>query len=57
MLVVYTKCGPNKTNAVVMALRPVKNITAYLVYFELKYATQAELDVLDAIVSTADVNP
>jgi serine protease Do len=57
MMMVYTKCGPNKTNAVVMALRPVKNITAYLVLIEMKYATQADLDALDAIVSTADVNP
>ena len=56
-MVLYTKCGPNKANAIVMALRPVKNPTAYLVLFEMKYTTQADLDELDAIVSTADVNP
>ncbi len=56
-LVLYTKCGPNKANAIVMALRPVKTPTAYLVLFEMKYTTQAELDELDKIVSTADVSP
>jgi len=56
-LVLYTKCGTEKGNVVVMALRPVKNPTAYLVLFEIKYTTQAELDTLDAILNTVDVNP
>jgi serine protease Do len=53
----YNKCGANKTNAMVMAVRPVQNSQAYLVLIELKYATNDELDALDAIISTADINP
>ncbi len=54
---VYTRCGPNHTNALVLALRPIRNPTAYLVLVELKYASDAELNELDAIFSTTVVNP
>lgn len=53
----YAKCGPEKTNALVLAARPAKNSGAYLVLIELKYATKAELDALDTILGTAEINP
>jgi serine protease Do len=56
-LVLYTQCGAEKGNAVVMALRPIKTPTAYLVLFEVKYTTQAELDAVDTILNTIDVTP
>jgi serine protease Do len=54
---VYTKCGPNRANALVLALRPIKDPTAYLVLMEIKYANDTELNELDTIISTAVVNP
>jgi serine protease Do len=53
----YSKCGPHNTNALVMALRPVRNPQAYLVLIEMKFNTNEELDALDKLMSTADVNP
>jgi serine protease Do len=56
-LVVYTNCGTQRSTAAAMAVRPIKNPTAYLVLIELKYITQAELDELDKILTSANVNP
>ena len=56
-LVVYTRCGAPKSTAVVMAVRPINNPQAYLVLIEMKYTTQAELDELDAILTSATINP
>lgn len=52
----YAKCGTDKTNALVLAVRPVKNPQAYLVLIELKYATQEDLNALDAILATSNIN-
>ena len=56
-LVVYTNCGAPKSTAVVMAVRPIKNPQAYLVLIEMKYITQADLDELDKILTSATINP
>ena len=56
-IMVYNRCGPKQTAAIVMAIRPIKTPTAYLVLVEMKYTTDADLDVLDTIVSTLDVIP
>jgi serine protease Do len=53
----YAKCGTNKTNALVMAVRPVQNPQSYLVLIEMKYATTEEFDVLGQLLGTAEVNP
>ena len=52
----YTKCGADKGEALVMAVRPIRNSQAYLVLIELKYKTQEDLDILDAILTSADIN-
>ena len=57
MLQLYTNCGAEKGNAVVLALRPKVNQSAYLVLVEMKYTTQAELDELDTILGTTVINP
>ena len=57
MLQAYSRCGPNRNNAMVMAVRPVKNPQAYLVLIELKYTNDQELNDLDTILGTANINP
>ncbi len=56
-IMVYTRCGPDKTNAVVLAIRPIKQPQAYLVLVEMKYSTDAQLNELDQILSSANINP
>ena len=56
MMQLYAKCGANKTNALVMAVRPVQNPQSYLVLIEMKYNTTDDLDALDAVLTTADIN-
>jgi serine protease Do len=56
-LVLYTRCGPTKSEALVLAARPIKNPQSYLMLLEMKYATQADLDELDAILSSTTINP
>jgi serine protease Do len=53
----YAKCGSSKSNALVLAARPVEDPQSYLVLIELKYMTDEELDLLDAILSTSVVIP
>lgn len=53
----YAKCGPNKTNALVMAVRPRSNPQAYLVLIEMKYSTSQDVDELDVILTSANINP
>lgn len=56
MLQAYTRCGPNRKNAVVMAVRPIDKPQAYLVLIELKYGSDQELNDLDAILGTANIS-
>jgi len=56
-ILLYKNCGVTKSLALVLSARPIKNPQSYLVLIEMKYTTQAELDLLDAILTTADVNP
>ncbi len=51
-VMVYTDCGSNKANAMVMAVREVNAPQAYLALFELKFTSEAELDELDTILTT-----
>ncbi|HVP22069.1 MAG TPA: trypsin-like peptidase domain-containing protein [Anaerolineaceae bacterium] len=55
--IVYTRCGTPKTNALVLAVRPISDPQAYLVLVEMKFATDAELNELDTILSSATINP
>ena len=55
-VVFYTNCGPNKTNAAVLAVRPNKNPTSYLMLIELKYANDADFNGLTTILDTLNVN-
>lgn len=56
MLQMYANCGSSKTNALVMAVRPVDNPQSYLVLIELKYANDQELNDVDTILGTANIN-
>jgi serine protease Do len=55
-ILVYTRCGANKVNAVVMTVREIKN-QSYLVLIEEKYITDADYALLDPILSSLNVNP
>jgi serine protease Do len=57
MVMVYTRCGGTKTNALILAARPIKNPQAYLVLIEMKYVTDADLDELDVILGSTNINP
>jgi len=57
MVQYYTNCGPNRGNALVLALRPRVNQSSYLVLIEMKYSSDEEFDLLDAIFGTITVNP
>jgi serine protease Do len=57
MMQLYTNCGTEKGNAIVLALRPKTNQSAYLVLVEMKYKTQEELDLLDAMLTQTTINP
>lgn len=54
--ILYSRCL-NKFNALVIAARPKSNPQAYLVLIEVKYATDADLNEMDPIISSIDVNP
>ena len=56
-IMVYSRCGPKQTAALVMAVRPITAPTAYLVLIEMKYTSDAELNLLDAILTSAEINP
>ena len=56
-IMVYTKCGPNKNGALVLAARPIDNPQAYLLMVEMKYTSTDDLDELDAILTSATINP
>lgn len=57
MVQYYTNCGPNRSNALVLSLRPRVNQSSYLVYIEMKYNSDEEFNELDAIFATINVNP
>jgi serine protease Do len=56
-IMVYSNCGAKRTAALVMAIRPKKNPQAYLVLVEMKYGTEAELNVLDEILTNTEIYP
>ena len=56
-LQLYTRCGPTKTEALVLAARPIATPQAYLMLLEMKYTTQDDLNQLDAILSSTTINP
>ena len=56
-IMVYSRCGPKQTAALVMSIRPIKTPQAYLVLVEMKFANDAEVNELDAIMATANINP
>ena len=56
-LVLYTRCGADRTEALVLSARPIQNPQAYLMLLEMKYSTQADLDELDAILASTTINP
>lgn len=56
-MLLYKNCGSSKTNALVLSARPRQNPQAYLMLLEMKYATQADLDELDAILTSTTINP
>lgn len=56
-MMLYTKCGTNKTFALVLAARPKADPQAYLFLVEMKYATDVELNELDAILTSSTINP
>ena len=55
-VVFYTNCGPNGANAAVLAVRPNKNPTSYLMLIELKYSNDADFNGLTTILDTLNVN-
>ena len=53
----WTNCEGNKAHEVfVLTMRPKNNPTGYLVLLEVKITNQADYDVLDNILNTADIN-
>ena len=56
-IMTYNRCGSKQTAALVMAIRPIKTPQAYLVLFEMKFATDADVNELDAIMASANINP
>jgi serine protease Do len=53
----YKNCGTEKGFAIVLALRPKVNQSAYLVLVELKYTTDAQLKELNEILNNTTLNP
>ncbi len=51
-MMLYTSCGGGKSGVMVMAVREINNPQAYLALFELKFTTQADLDMLDPILTS-----
>ena len=56
MMQLYANCGPNDTNALVIAARPTTNSQAYLVLIELKYANDQQFKDVETIFGTANIN-
>jgi serine protease Do len=56
-IVTYNRCGTKQTAALVMAIRPINTPQAYLVLIEMKFATDADVNELDAIMASANINP
>ncbi len=53
----YEKCGGITSNVLVLAARPVVNPQSYLVLIQLQYRNDAELELLDAILSSSVIVP
>lgn len=56
-MILYTRCGAEKTEALVLAARPIRNPQSYLMLLEMKYATDADLNQLDEILTSTTINP
>jgi serine protease Do len=56
-MILYTKCGGGKGNAIAIAGRPIKNPTSYLFWIEIKYTTDADFKLIQAILDTVDIQP
>ena len=54
-MMVYNRCGPSQSAALVLTLRPIKNPTAYLVLVEMKYASDGAFNLLEAIFNTVEI--
>jgi serine protease Do len=57
MMQKYAKCGGTNMNTLVLAARPIHNSSSYLLLVEIKYETQADLDQMDTILTSTEVNP